>query len=333
MHLCVRGPEGPLCIHLCTTVCLLLSLCVPVCLRVCLCVWMSGWVGGTAAAELMVKAYSRSFRLPVLITRSNNVYGPRQFPEKIIPKFILQLLREQPWYAHVCDCKERDRERERERRLSVCMRACVGGWLGAHECSVVSSPLSHSWLHGDGSNKRRYLHVDDVAEAFETILRHGAVGTNKQTQRERCKHRRRRGHRHTREDRGTLCERERGALAARPSQTLALTHLIAPWNMRVYVCMCMCACVCAGEVYNIGTDEEHSNLDVARHLLRACGLADREASLLQYVTDRAFNDRRYYIDSAKLHALGWRPRVPFDQGLQRTSTPCAARFHKHKQSE
>ncbi|KAJ3274874.1 hypothetical protein HK104_003996 [Borealophlyctis nickersoniae] len=41
-----------------------------------------------AAAEMLVHAYHKSFGLPTIITRSNNVYGPYQFPEKIIPKFI-----------------------------------------------------------------------------------------------------------------------------------------------------------------------------------------------------------------------------------------------------
>ncbi|XP_063902443.1 uncharacterized protein LOC135122151 [Zophobas morio] len=45
-----------------------------------------------AAAELVVKAYIKSFQFPAIITRGNNVYGPRQFPEKVIPKFILRLL-------------------------------------------------------------------------------------------------------------------------------------------------------------------------------------------------------------------------------------------------
>jgi UDP-glucose 4,6-dehydratase len=45
-----------------------------------------------AAAEQLVKAYRRSFALPVIITRGNNVYGPHQYPEKIIPKFINQLI-------------------------------------------------------------------------------------------------------------------------------------------------------------------------------------------------------------------------------------------------
>ena len=46
-----------------------------------------------AAAEFLVKSYHRSFKLPVIITRGNNVYGPHQFPEKLIPKFINQLQR------------------------------------------------------------------------------------------------------------------------------------------------------------------------------------------------------------------------------------------------
>mmetsp|Transcript_35494 Transcript_35494/g.58140 ORF Transcript_35494/g.58140 Transcript_35494/m.58140 type:complete len:404 (+) Transcript_35494:36-1247(+) len=41
-----------------------------------------------AAAEQMVHAYSHSFKLPIIVTRSSNVYGPHQFPEKMIPKFI-----------------------------------------------------------------------------------------------------------------------------------------------------------------------------------------------------------------------------------------------------
>lgn len=46
-----------------------------------------------AGAEFLVKSYHRSFGLPVIITRGNNVYGPHQYPEKMIPKFINQLLR------------------------------------------------------------------------------------------------------------------------------------------------------------------------------------------------------------------------------------------------
>jgi UDP-glucose 4,6-dehydratase len=46
-----------------------------------------------AAAEFIVRSYYHSFKLPTVIVRCNNVYGPNQYPEKLIPKFI-KLLRE-----------------------------------------------------------------------------------------------------------------------------------------------------------------------------------------------------------------------------------------------
>jgi dTDP-glucose 4,6-dehydratase len=53
-----------------------------------------------AGAEYLVKSYYKSFQLPTIITRGNNVYGPHQFPEKIIPKFIGLLHRKKPCYIH-----------------------------------------------------------------------------------------------------------------------------------------------------------------------------------------------------------------------------------------
>lgn len=82
-----------------------------------------------AGAEFLVKAYHRSFKLPIIITRGNNVYGPHQYPEKMIPKFTNQLMRGRP-----------------------------------------------VTLHGDGSNTRNFLHVEDVASAFDLILHKGSVG-------------------------------------------------------------------------------------------------------------------------------------------------------------
>ena len=49
-----------------------------------------------AAAEMIVKSYYKSFNVPVVITRGNNVYGYNQYPEKIIPKFISLLLKNEP---------------------------------------------------------------------------------------------------------------------------------------------------------------------------------------------------------------------------------------------
>merc|ERR1719215_1672737 len=82
-----------------------------------------------AGAEMLVKAYTRSYGLPTVITRGNNVYGPHQFPEKLVPKMIMMI--------------------NKGMKLTV---------------------------HGDGSNKRSYLHVDDVASAFDLILHRGTTG-------------------------------------------------------------------------------------------------------------------------------------------------------------
>ena len=46
-----------------------------------------------AGAELIAQSYNHSFKMPIIITRGNNVYGPNQYPEKLIPKFI-KLLKE-----------------------------------------------------------------------------------------------------------------------------------------------------------------------------------------------------------------------------------------------
>lgn len=151
-----------------------------------------------AGAEMMVKAYMTSYKLPCIVTRGNNVYGPHQFPEKLIPKFIL--------------------------------RASRGEELP---------------VHGDGLAVRSYLYVEDVAAAFDTVLHKGVVG----------------------------------------------------------------------EVYNIGTTKERTVLDVASDIGKAFGI---KTDKIMHVKDRAFNDRRYFIDDVKLAQLGWKEEVQWEDGLQRT---------------
>jgi dTDP-glucose 4,6-dehydratase len=158
-----------------------------------------------AAAELIAQSYYHSFRMPIIITRGNNVYGPGQYPEKVIPRFIQQLRENHP-----------------------------------------------VTIQGDGSCLRAFLHVSDAASAFMTILECGAVG----------------------------------------------------------------------EIYNIGCDEgmEYSIMEIARLLIRSIkrfNLEDESVSdWIQFVEDRPFNDKRYYISNSKLKALGWRIRVNFDDGIR-----------------
>lgn len=153
-----------------------------------------------AAAECLVKAYHHSFNLPIMITRSNNVYGPYQYPEKITSKFICSLLRNGKCY-----------------------------------------------IHGDGHNSRKYLYAADVADALDVIFHRGQVG----------------------------------------------------------------------ETYNIGSNFEISNLEFAKRLIRIFGYDEEEH--IEFVQDRAFNDKRYGVDSSKLERLGWCPRMGFEEGLRKTS--------------
>ena len=152
-----------------------------------------------AGAEMLVMAYGRSYGLPYIITRGNNVYGPNQYPEKAVPKFTLLALRGK-----------------------------------------------HISIHGDGLATRSYMHVCDAASAFDFILRKGE-----------------------------------------------LSH-----------------------VYNIGACEERTVLSVAQDVCRL--LKRNPEDTITHVTDRAFNDRRYFIDSSKLQALGWRQQVTWEQGLRET---------------
>src|SRR5262249_37909026 len=56
----------------------------------------SPYAASKAAADLLVRSYAHTFKLPALITRCSNNYGPYQFPEKLIPLFITNLLRDEP---------------------------------------------------------------------------------------------------------------------------------------------------------------------------------------------------------------------------------------------
>jgi dTDP-glucose 4,6-dehydratase len=71
----------------------------------------------------------------------------------------------------------------------------------------------------------------------------------------------------------------------------------------------------AGEVYNVGGPEELPNIEVVRMILELTGRAE---SLIEHVPDRPGHDRRYSLASEKVRALGWKPRVGFAEGLERT---------------
>jgi len=70
-----------------------------------------------------------------------------------------------------------------------------------------------------------------------------------------------------------------------------------------------------GEAYNLGGGNERENIDVVRRILELTG---KPESLIQHVQDRPGHDRRYALDCAKAHALGWRPAMSFEKALEET---------------
>ncbi|MCJ7709371.1 MAG: dTDP-glucose 4,6-dehydratase [Chloroflexi bacterium] len=71
----------------------------------------------------------------------------------------------------------------------------------------------------------------------------------------------------------------------------------------------------SGEAYNVAGGTELPNREVIGRLLAAAG---RDWSLVRTVPDRPGHDRRYAMDGEKLAALGWQPRMTFDEGLPAT---------------
>ena len=71
----------------------------------------------------------------------------------------------------------------------------------------------------------------------------------------------------------------------------------------------------AGETYNVPGGVEMANRDTVRLLLERLG---KPWSLVRHVEDRPGHDRRYAMDGSKIAALGWRPRMSFEEGLAAT---------------
>jgi dTDP-glucose 4,6-dehydratase len=71
----------------------------------------------------------------------------------------------------------------------------------------------------------------------------------------------------------------------------------------------------AGEVYNVGGNEERENVEIVSRILELTGA---DELLVRHVEDRAGHDRRYSLDTAKLRALGWAPQKSFEEGIAET---------------
>lgn len=71
-----------------------------------------------------------------------------------------------------------------------------------------------------------------------------------------------------------------------------------------------------GEVYNIGGNNEHTNIDIVKMILKELR---KPESLITYVKDRAGHDLRYAIDPAKtIREFNWQPTILFEEGIKKT---------------
>ena len=70
-----------------------------------------------------------------------------------------------------------------------------------------------------------------------------------------------------------------------------------------------------GEIYNIGSGQEKTNLEISHLILNHLG---KDESYIEYVQDRPGHDYRYALDSNKLKNLGWQPTYSFEEALTLT---------------
>jgi hypothetical protein len=74
-----------------------------------------------------------------------------------------------------------------------------------------------------------------------------------------------------------------------------------------------------GEIYNVDSRDEISNIDLSMKLLRHFDIpAGPAGTWIQYTKDRPFNDKRYAVDATKLRTLGWEQTMSFEEGLKIT---------------
>ena len=70
-----------------------------------------------------------------------------------------------------------------------------------------------------------------------------------------------------------------------------------------------------GEIYNIGGNNEHTNIEITEQILKTLGTP---LSLIHYVKDRPGHDRRYALNCQKLRSLGFKPKKVFTEALDHT---------------
>jgi dTDP-glucose 4,6-dehydratase len=125
----------------------------------------SPYAASKAAADLLVRSYAHTFGLPAVITRCSNNYGPYQFPEKLIPLFISNLLRDEPVPVYGDGQNVRDWIHVRDHCAGV-YRVWKAGRLGevyniGGRCERTNLDLTYTLLETLGKPRSLIRYVKD----------------------------------------------------------------------------------------------------------------------------------------------------------------------------
>jgi dTDP-glucose 4,6-dehydratase len=125
----------------------------------------SPYAASKASADLLVRSYVHTFQTPALITRCSNNYGPYQFPEKVIPLFITNLLRDEPVPVYGDGLNVRDWIHVRDHCAAVA-RVWRHGRIGevyniGGRCERTNLELTHTLLDVMGKPRSLIRYVAD----------------------------------------------------------------------------------------------------------------------------------------------------------------------------
>ena len=125
----------------------------------------SPYSASKAAADLLVRAYCHTFGFPALITRCSNNYGPYQFPEKVIPLFISNALRDLPLPVYGTGGNVRDwiHVLDHCRGIDAALRAGRPGEIYnfGGDCELTNLDLTHRLLEALDKPKTLIQFVTD----------------------------------------------------------------------------------------------------------------------------------------------------------------------------
>ncbi len=118
-----------------------------------------------AGAEMMVHAFKETYGLPTIITRSSNNFGPNQFPEKVIPLFITNLLRGKkvPLYGEGKNIRDWIFVEDNCNGIEIALRSGKVGEVYniAGEQELTNLELTHAILHQLGKGEEMIQRVED----------------------------------------------------------------------------------------------------------------------------------------------------------------------------